>query len=147
MDHKSRGLLGRLNCKIIKLGTFIYIPYRKIRANSEHRNFFLQQQISDILTYIWYQNVRNNQRNNKKHLEPDCTWALSYRLSFGTIPLSGFVSERLSAKAATKNKDYYVMTSSTAAILDLMQPEVGPIDPPSPKTLLGSNAITIDDLG
>jgi len=27
------------------------------------------------------------------------------------------------------------MTSSTAAILDLVQPEVGPLDPPSPKTL------------
>ena len=27
------------------------------------------------------------------------------------------------------------MTSSAAAILDLVQPEVGPFDPPSPKTL------------
>jgi len=59
----------------------------------------------------------------------DSPWALSYRLSIGTILPSGFVSEIFSAK------DYYVMTSSTAAILDLMQPEVGPIDLPSPKTL------------
>jgi len=35
------------------------------------------------------------------------------------------------------------MTSSTAAILDLVKPEVGPFDPPSPKTLLGSNTKSI----
>ena len=66
MDYKSRGLLGRLNCKTNKLGTFIYIPYCKIQAISEHRKFLLEQQISNILTHIWYQNVRNNQRPEKQ---------------------------------------------------------------------------------
>jgi len=44
------------------------------------------------------------------------------------------------------DNDYYVMrlmTSSTAAILDLVQPEVGPFDPPSRKPNLGSNTKSI----
>jgi len=32
----------------------------------------------------------------------DSLWPLSYRLSVGTIPLSGFVSEIFNAKVATK---------------------------------------------
>jgi len=48
MDHKSRGLLGRLHCKTIKLGTFIYIPYHKIRAISEHSKFLLEEQLSNM---------------------------------------------------------------------------------------------------
>jgi len=32
----------------------------------------------------------------------DSTWPFSYRLSIGTIPLSGFASEIFSAKVATK---------------------------------------------
>jgi len=51
----------------------------------------------------------------------DSPWPNSYKLSIGTIPLSGFVSEIFSAEVATK--------------LDLVQPAVGPFDPPSPKTL------------
>jgi len=43
-------------------------------------------------------------------------WALSYWLSIGIIPQSGFVSEIFSPKVGTKIittlTDYYVMTSS-----------------------------------
>jgi len=39
----------------------------------------------------------------------DSPWALSYRLSIGTIPLSGLVSEIFS------DKNYYMMTSSVTS--------------------------------
>jgi len=63
----------------------------------------------------------------------DRGWPLSYRLSIGTIPLSGFVSEIFSTKFTTTIITWW--RRSTAAILDLVKPEVGPFDPPSPKTL------------
>ena len=40
----------------------------------------------------------------------DRPWPHSYRMSIGTIPLSGFVSEIL--KRQSCDNDYYVMTSS-----------------------------------
>ena len=49
----------------------------------------------------------------------DSLWALSYRLSIGTITLSGFVSEIY--LASNCDKYYYVMTSSLTN--DVIRPE------------------------